>query len=174
MFAGKAKGNPRSGSFTKGAQTCWNCGKKGHTNRDCRAKRFGDGTSFKPVRKALKKHDTSDAGVTSDDMLALFGSTPMLNSFTMADSVEVDSFLLAAIGDKAKTSVVWMLDTGASDHVCNDRSLFDKVHTLSTAQVYKTAGQDIAITEGGTISMDLDGGLSHLVLDNVQLRARHN
>ncbi|KAJ9097182.1 hypothetical protein QFC21_004851 [Naganishia friedmannii] len=51
MFAGKSKANP--GSFNS-SRICWNCGKKGHTNRDCRAKRVADGMSLKPAKKVWK------------------------------------------------------------------------------------------------------------------------
>lgn len=167
MFTSKSK----SGNATAkgGAKTCWNCGKKGHTNRDCRAKKVGEGTSFKPARKPARntRNAFTESGPTDDDMLALFGPDKSLNAFTQAPSVGDDPYLMAAISQMREASLVWMFDTGASDHVCNDKNAFYSIRKLSTPQVYKTVGNDISLTECGSVTMELEGGRSQLRLDHV-------
>ncbi|KAJ9120368.1 hypothetical protein QFC24_005324 [Naganishia onofrii] len=132
--------------------------------------------SFKPAKKVWKgsRPDASNPDVSGDDLLALFGASPagvpMVNSFTLAGTSGDDPFLLAAVGQNDKPPVIWLFDTGASDHVCNDRTAFESFGPLDKPQVYHTVSSDIRITEGGTVRMALEGG-SQLLLSNVQYYA---
>ena len=138
-----AKGNP------KRQLTCHYCRKPGHFKRDCRklaAQTRASDKSDKPKNSAnkttTKKRESSD------------------------EEAMVVSHALSATSKGS-----WIVDSGATCHMCNDKELFRELNSLETSQEVSLGdGHVLEATAEGTISLQMllpDGNTKKCSLHNV-------
>jgi hypothetical protein len=61
--------------------------------------------------------------------------------------------------------IVWIIDSGATDHVCNDREAFYSIKPCETPTKYKTAGHDVVSEEAGVVAMQLPHAKKLVIAD---------
>ena len=133
-------------SDQKETKTCHFCKKPGHFKRDCR----------KYLTQEEKKQSTNAADATaaskSDSEEEVFVATHALTASSKRD---------------------WIVDSGATCHVCNDQQLFSELRTLKTAQqVTLGDGHILQATAEGTVNLETllpDGNSRKCKLENVLL-----
>jgi hypothetical protein len=108
-----------------------------------------DRSKPKPVAKA-----ESESNV--DEVMAIFGDESLVSAVTrVADGIEEHSAMLAAVQQKMDGKILWVIDSGVTDHVCKDRSAFYSIKRCATPMRYRTAGNDVVSEEEGMVAMQL-------------------
>ncbi len=95
---------------------CFECGKTGHFRRDC-----PDIPKKKPERKHFRAHNVND-----DD-----------------DGSKAFSLMMHESSADLKG---WIIDSGASSHLCNDKSLFHKFQNSSSKTVSLADGNQVKVS----------------------------
>ena len=147
----------RHKNWSRGPQ-CYGCKRFGHIQRNCPERPHHDSDHSKraKVKKGRKNeaaHQTSvKSGGSDSDEVGLV--TRQLLSAT--DSSEADE---------------WIIDSGATCHMCNDRKSFVKITTLKKKQdVALGDGHTLSATETGDVTVKLilsDGKTKRCRLQNV-------
>jgi|GEM_PF-1828837 len=133
----KAKGYEKS--KRKETRKCYKCGKKGHLIRNC------------PNWKKGKKQDREETKEEIND-----DSSKESESW-MCQSESKDN--------KEKRKSYFLLDSGATDHVCGDKSLFVDLKKITYTHKILTANGTIEATHVGTVKLKLDNGLNVTLKD---------
>ncbi len=118
---------------------CYQCGKMGHFRRDCTARR--------QYYQGGEGHHAGNRG----------GSGTRSNFGAMAQgehSSDEDPSLLACHPPNIHSQDQWIVDSGASSHMCNNRHLFQEIHTLHQ-KVEVTVGDGNTLTAVGRGSVTL-------------------
>lgn len=146
-----ARGNPRR------YLTCHYCNKPGHTKRDCRklaAKWQSNEKTGTP--KYQPKYSANKAAATNEQE----------SSSTSDDEAMVVSHALSATSRGN-----WIIDSGATCHMCNDKTLFRELRSLRRPQdVTLGDGHVLKATGEGTIPLEMllpDGNTKRCSLKNV-------
>jgi hypothetical protein len=140
------------------ARDCWNCGAKGHFSTRCPKPKKGDGRKHRPAtdRFTAKAEAKPKADAATEEVMALFGEDSLVGAVTRAlDPYEEHRAVLAAMQQRYEGKIVWIIDSGATDHVCNDREAFYSIKPCETPTKYKTAGHDVVSEEAGVVAMQL-------------------
>jgi Reverse transcriptase (RNA-dependent DNA polymerase)/gag-polypeptide of LTR copia-type/Integrase core domain/GAG-pre-integrase domain/Zinc knuckle len=116
MFAKKKQFKSK---FDKSKIKCYNCGKPGHIQRECRQK---------------KK--------------------------TQADGSDAHVAFQARYEDSKKDKDMWVVDSGASNHMCNDRDVFEEIRPTRTDKYVSVAkaGVRLKVLGIGTVQLQLQVG----------------
>jgi len=112
---------------------CHYCGKPGHLKRDCRI-RFAD----------ERREKASDSGPREKVNQALRKNT----------SGEEEDVLLTSQALSVRMTSNWIIDSGASSHMCNDEQLFTKMEILrKPLEIVLGDGYVVKSQQQGTVSL---------------------
>lgn len=105
-----------SGTKYKVSVTCNYCGRKGHYWRDCekRKKNFKKNSKFENSR--VEKVNICDGESDTSEV--------------EEENEEEDEFVFLSSSDEPTSTVTWFLDSGATEHMTNDRSIFKTFNKL--------------------------------------------
>ena len=150
--------NNKDQSFNKNNLSCWNCGKQGHSSKECRSSKIGNGYTHKP------KGEQSKTGFnkSTDDLAALH------RNMAGAAIQEISKEEYAAPVEEE--SIEWLVDLGASPNICNSKDVFSQLERLSFPKRFRTASGGATVSEyGGKVTMKLPQSQHCLTLHNVVL-----
>jgi hypothetical protein len=140
--------NPSKNNNNKQNKTCYNCGKKGHFKHECRNKKKQKKDDHKVPNKANMVEENSDIVIMVSNL-----HISIVSELNMADA-------------KSK-SPDWWYDTGATIHVCNNKSHFKSLEDAMVGQQVKMGNNDTTKVEGkGTVELQFTSG-KKLILINV-------
>jgi hypothetical protein len=148
---------------------CWNCGGKGHFSTRCPKSKIGDGRSHRPAMDRSKAKPTAkiESDSKMDDVMALFGDESLVGAVTrVSDGIEEHSAMLAAVQQKMAGKILWVIDSGATVHVCKDCPAFYSIKPCASPMRYGIAGNDVVSEEEGIVAMQLPES-KKLVLQDV-------
>ena len=134
---------------TRGPVTCFYCDKTGHVVRDCPEKKAA------VAQRSRNAHVHAAAAAAPDTALAA------------APSDNHDVYLFAAGGTPCKND--WLVDSGASEHMCNDRTAFSTYERIVPRDVTVGDGAAIKAVGRGTVMlrMQVDGAEHTTTLTSV-------
>lgn len=171
----------------QGSLKCTFCNRTGHVVSVCRqrtkpAEEAGAATdnSRIPRGEVFFFHDQP-----AECNVITFGrSTDSMQTLEYISSIETAELQTSALCNSARTTTVtgasssvthsglqWLCDTGASHHVCNDKSRFKTLQKFDVPLTMETIGSLSVVTHFGSIdlSVDGDGAKRIMTLDNVIL-----
>ena len=141
--------------------TCHYCGKPGHFKRNCRKLASELATNEKREKSGFK----AKREVTHKANKATSGHKDVGNSSSEDDALVVCHALSARSKDN------WIVDSGATCHMCNDQNLFGNFENLPKSQeVTLGDGHALDATGQGTVSLVMrlpDGKIQRCVLHSV-------
>lgn len=132
---------------------CWSCGRLGHRRADCKKNGRSRNRSFKhrkqqaaaSVAAASASAASAAAAGVSEDRAPLF-------------DYEVQCLVA---GTPSSTSSSWIIDSGATHHLCNDKTLFSTLGRLGTEiNVALGDGSVVPAPASGTLTLRLSTGAS--------------
>ena len=126
----KQSGRPPYGWGSRDIR-CFGCGKLGHIRRYCQ-----EHEEERPQEERKKRAFCANDGTREDTLLMV-------------------SHALTTIQGNDKS--VWIVDSGATSHMCNDPSMFSEVHTLEGAR-------DVTLGDGRTLEAS-GRGIVRLTMD---------
>ena len=130
------------GHYRNRCKKCWECKKEGHRRKDC------------PQRKN-KQANVARAQSSPSDQSPEFGQE---------GHVKHSVFLTKTNKAKMNHGVRFCLDTGASAHVCTDKSLFTELHQVRRSICIETLHSYVYTNLVGTVKCVL-GGLPVILKD---------
>lgn len=99
--------------------------------------------------------------------MALFGHDSLIGAVTRVSSGIVEQgAMLAAVQQKMDGKILGVIDSGARDHVCKDRSACNSLQPCASPVRYRTAGNDVMSEQEGVVAMQLPNA-KNLVLQDV-------
>ena len=139
----------KRGSFSKKQLKCHFCKKPGHFRRDCRKYAAQLQTNEKPGKT---KHVASNAA-------------------TKESSSSDDEVMLVSHAFSAMSRGKWIVDSGATCHMCNDKEQFGKLNRLRRPQEVSLGdGHVLEATGTGTVTLEMllpDGSSQRCKLKDV-------
>ena len=150
---------------------CYCCGDKGHYARDCprvataKCNYCRKNGHMEKACKLKKDREGSDAGVGAN----VGGSGEA--SFFHGASCGVVLGQAMATSSASTLSTTFLADSGASHHICHDRSFFQKLVPFQGKFTVTQVVGEIKVQYSGTVMLEVDGekGKELLRLDNVLL-----
>lgn len=154
----------------KPKKTCDNCGKDGHTDDDC--------WELYPEKApdwwiSMKdKHNKNDTNDTVPARRIGLMTMHIHRSGNNAGLTNFNDYLAKDLPPRAKEHLdsVWHIDSGATNHICADRTMFQTYRTTSTGDQVWTGAGPIDVAGVGNISLTLlckDGSKTDVVLNEV-------
>lgn len=123
---------------------CWYCGKKGHRQSECHK----------------KKRDDKNGGQPRYDPASIPPRAPGRIQAAVA-TVSEEYPTTCYMAGHATDVNTWLVDSGASDHLCRDMRVFQSLRQLiRPSEVFLGDGSVIHATHQGTIILNLASGLS--------------
>ncbi|KAJ0802818.1 putative RNA-directed DNA polymerase [Helianthus annuus] len=129
---GRGRGRGRTNGRGKAGIQCYNCNKFGHLSRDC--------WNEPQASPAIGDYTDEEEG-------QLF--------MAVEDDKDV---VLVTTKDDANPSHIWFLDSGCSNHMTGQLSLFKKLDRTKTVAVRMGNGKRIMVEGKGTIRLEVAGG----------------
>ena len=120
--------NPSNNSNNKQNKTYYNCGKKGHFKHECKNKKQKKDDHKVPNKANMVEENFDIVAMVSNLHIS------MISELNMADA-------------KSKSSDSWY-DTGATIHVCNNKSHFKSLEDATVEQQVQMGNNDTAKVEG--------------------------
>lgn len=141
---GPYTGNQKS---SKSKFKCYNCNKKGHFAKDCRAPKK------QSTNKGNKNNGKYSKATNDNDQGGAFNT-------------EVNSELEVLIGNLETT---WLMDSGASRHMSPNRNFFASLHETNDLAVHLGNNEQLAVKGIGTIHIEkwVDGKWCNGILEEV-------
>lgn len=124
------RSNKSKPANSKAEIECWNCGKKGHFQNECRGK------GRKPQRKNGKEANVATKKIKSVAF--------------MADSAN------SKISQKSKDDYSWYADSGASDHITAHKEWFDTYEELQLKESPIRIGDDRILYAAGRGDIEME------------------
>ena len=136
--SGDKRGGGASGSSSSGSKqrVCFYCDKPGHIARDCWKK------------EADKKRESGEANVASGSS----GSNARPsggNGGVVREQVYVSGFSANTASERS----MWLIDSGASSHMCCERDMFDTFEQITPINIYVGNDATIKAVGKGTVRM---------------------
>ena len=146
---------------------CWNCGKQGHSSKECRSSRIGNGMTYKPKSLPFGKSNTNKRFNKSNNLSSTELAALQRNMAGVAVE-EISEEEYACLTQEE--SIEWLVDLGASSHICNNKELFSMLEILAMPKRFKTASGDaVLVTANGKVTMKLPRSQDLLTLHDVML-----
>lgn len=133
-------------SFNKNKFKCFFCKKGGHIKSDCRK------------YAAWKKKNESNNKVQN--------KVNLVRSYDNSDSEDAHICLLTHNKNHQNNISEWCVDSGASSHMCNDKSLFKILNKSSKSSVKVADGRNLTIKGTGAIEFKTES--NKFILNDVQ------
>ena len=150
---GSTSSNPASGgaltarhNFKKGPR-CHFCKKFGHIQRNCRERERSQqsGASDKHIKKPQHKAHSAETRQRVED--------------TDSDEAGLVVNHVLSANRKPRSTGRWIIDSGATSHICNDRDLFIGLYPLkSPLEVLLEDGHKLTATAYGTVKLLMKSG----------------
>ena len=119
-------------------KSCFYCGKPGHIQRFC---------------KELKKKNNEEQEEDRKPEVANFSRTRTRVSSSKMDSDSEDE-CIALISEVKQKKDKWIIDSAATDHLCNDRRKMQNIHRMKVAKSIKVGnGQYVNAKFKGTVKV---------------------
>ena len=167
---GDAKQQPGRGAAAY--TMCYCCGEKGHYARDCTELATAKCNFCRKnghMEKACKsKKDREEAGG---------GSRGEASFFMGEEEAQCHMASLVSFGEvcaslaMTTTSQTWLCDSGASHHICHDKSMFTTLTRFKGKFKLLQVSGELEVTHWGTVRVEVDGkyGKERMLLGNVLL-----
>ena len=130
---------------TRRGPKCHNCGKIGHIRKECRllSERFGKGHDLQSMNNMTQKSSTRQKAYAVEQN---------------TDDEEEDIIgLVAEHTVTTKRQSNWVVDSGATCHMCKDEELFDQVSVLHTPQEITVGdGYSVQATGKGNVILEMN------------------
>lgn len=157
-----SKSDSGSAMHTKNPDiTCYSCGEKGHIKSRCKNKKPKKRNNFQSKKnsnancasKESEKESVLCAIRDSESTVALTSNSVNGNNNNMNNSNDTNQTQAHALkSDKENdaTKVVFVLDSGASDHMANNKIYFDKLNSIDQINIsVAKKNQNISSNEQG-------------------------
>jgi hypothetical protein len=148
---------------------CWNCGKKNHTSNECRSPKVGDGMRFRNTGKVKNKNGinnlsvTSSPGPTSYEVDSLFAEGNGFAGTAIQETTE--GVALFSQTTNVPGEIRFLIDSGATDHICNSREEFATIKDMKQAKSFSMIKGSVDVTECGSIKAISECGKAILLED---------
>ncbi|KAJ9111765.1 hypothetical protein QFC22_006424 [Naganishia vaughanmartiniae] len=147
---------------------------KGHSSTRFPKAKVGDGPKHQPAtdRYMVKPEAKPGTETTTEEIMALFGKDSLVGTVTrVLDPYEEHGAVLAALRHRHQGKILWIIDSGATDHVCSDREAFCLIRACPTPTHYRTPGNDVVSEEEGVVAMQLPESKKPVLSDVTYLRS---
>ena len=123
-------------SRSKKSIKCYYCGKLGHFRRNCRTRLADERKTTSSQEQPTQKTDSNATAISS---------------------INEDDALVASHALTASTASKWIIDSGATCHMCSDRSFFTTFQSLKQPQeVTLGDGHELKGTGQGTVALKVN------------------
>jgi hypothetical protein len=130
-FSGGGRGRGKTPAGISKDVKCWYCLKKGHTQNDCRLKKAAD-RERNDRQKAKKDSEKPSESSSAASAKAAITDAQRFTDITEEEDLDVAMALVMSANKSTRSSSgSWYIDSGATDHMCHDRSLFGALKRLS-------------------------------------------
>ena len=133
-FFGKPKFS-KSSKFSKSERKCFECGKSGHIKKNCRV-----------YLRKLRSSQNFNANVASNDS-------------TNKDESDMDNcgLLTSSLSASEGIDHNWIVDSGATRNMCNNKDYFDKLVELNNPIRIKLGdGREVCAVAIGTVTLEVN------------------
>ncbi|KAK9125656.1 hypothetical protein Scep_014502 [Stephania cephalantha] len=132
---------PKGKDYKKIKGSCWVCGKQGHGAQDCRHK---------------KDQNFDNSGVNNQANVTAME----------IDNTDFDLTVVVSETNMVYDAKGWWIDTGATRHICSDKTLFFEFHPADSEEKLYMGNSSSSIVEGkGTVKMKFTSGKVITLLD---------
>ena len=138
----------RHQKFKDKSLVCYQCGKTGHIRRNCdmTGNKKKESAHMTNHRNKYRTHDSSSSDEENED-----------NNFDECEALIVIDKALSTVSKESKNK--WIIDSGASKHMCNDKQMFVKLVDLKEPQMVKVGnGYPVRVKGKGTIKLRVAAG----------------
>ena len=123
---------------------CYNCKKSGHIKRHCKAKMRSGKESPKKNNKIQESITSSDESEEENDYVS--------DDYGDCEALIVINNALSVVPESSKNK--WIIDSGASKHMCNDRTMFTRLKDVKQPQMVKVGnGYPVRVKGIGNIKL---------------------
>jgi hypothetical protein len=145
---------------------CFYCAKFGHKSSDCRIKK-----AAAKLRRKNQKNTTWNNESSQDNSHGRIAQIDELVSANIANATAFACTTLTAFKDSSSYKNDWYIDSGATDHIANNRWSFSQIKRLqSPIRIRMGDESTIMATEIGTVPLrtfDNSGNTRNIILSNV-------
>ena len=138
----KHQDNTKSDLNKKPKVTCWKCGKPGHFRKDCKGGKVGN------------KSNGSGTSGGNGNTNSLKGQNVFNKSFKIYYVTYISDIYFVQDDD-----VAWWVDSGATIHVCKDRSWFKTYKSMNDGSILHMGNESTALVHGkGCVELKFSSG----------------
>ena len=123
--------------------TCWKCGKTGHFRKVCKGVKIGN-----------KSNGSGTSGSGNGKTNSLKGRNIFNKSFEIYYVTYISEIYFVQDDD-----VAWWVDSGATIHVCKDRSWFKTYESMNDGSILHMGNESTALVHGkGCVDLKFSSG----------------